>query len=59
MCHEQRWAERRMRHAKESHDVWRDFDETRPADDVPVPDDEPDVQRLDAEAEAEAVALER
>ena len=57
MCHDQWLAERRMRHAKESRDVWRDFDETRPADDVPAQDDEPDVIRL--QAEDEVVAIER
>lgn len=57
MCHEQWWAERRMRHAKESREVWLDFEQTQPADDAGAADEEPDTIRL--EAEEEAVAAER
>jgi len=51
MCHEQWWRERRARRADESREVWLDFERTRPADEPVMPDDEPDVTRLDAEDE--------
>jgi hypothetical protein len=57
MCHEQWWRERRIRHAKESREVWLDFERTRPVDEPVVPDDERDITRL--EDEDEAVTAER
>ncbi len=57
MCHEQWWAERRNRHARESREVWLDFEQTRPVDDPGAPEEEPDTIRL--ETEDEPVTAER
>jgi hypothetical protein len=57
MCHEEWWRERRIRHAKESREVWLDFERTRPVDEPVVPYDERDITRL--EDEDEAVTAER
>ena len=54
MCHEQWWRERRARRSEESRDVWLDFERTPPADEPVIPDEQPDVRRLDAEEEVVA-----
>ncbi len=54
MCHEQWWRERRARRAEESREVWLEFERTAPVDEPVIPDDEPDVTRLDAEEEVVA-----
>jgi hypothetical protein len=50
MCHEQLWREWRARRAEESREIWLDFERTRPADEPVVPDERPDLTRLEAEA---------
>jgi hypothetical protein len=59
MCHEAWWRERRARRGEESQEIWRDFDETWPADVPEIRDDPAEEEiRLDAEQQ-EAVPAER
>ncbi len=58
MCHEGWWRERRARREEESRELWLDFERTRPGDRPEVPEDRPEVTRLDTEKE-EAVPAER
>ena len=58
MCHEGWWRERRARREEESREIWQDFERTRPGDRPEVPEDQPEVTRLDTEQE-EPVPAER
>jgi hypothetical protein len=58
MCHEAWWRERRARRDEESREIWRDFERVWPADPPAVPDERPEVTRLDSE-EQEAVPAQR